>query len=699
MKEFLVGKLTWNDLPHEWFTIGGTGAFMAMALVAATYLTMTHRWKWLWKEWLTSVDPKKIGIMYFIVAGFMLLRGGLDAIMMWLQQALAPSVHVMGAQHGYLSSDHFQQIFTAHGNIMVFFVAMAFIFGLINYIVPLQIGARDLASPFLNTLGFWLYIAGVIMVNMFFVFGGQYAATGWLAIAPLSGIQFSPGTGVDYWIWSLQISGIGTTLGAINFIMTILKMRAPGMTLMKMPAFTWGSLCSMVMAVTIFPLLTATLFLMFFDRYFGAHFFTTTGGGDPMMYSNLIWMWGHPEVYVLVIPAFGAFTEIVSTFSRKPIASYGSAVAGMIGVAAFALSVWLHHFFTMGAGADINAFFGLMTMIIAIPTSVLVYTWIATMYKGRIHFSTAMLWFMGFMATFAIGGITGVMLGVPPVDFQVHNSLFLIAHFHSNVIGGVLFGVFAGINYWFPKIAGIRLNERIGKYSFWFWITGFCLSFIPMYILGLMGATRRLDHYDASTGWQPLYIMMLIGGLTIAVGVVLQIAQIVASFIQKRKLLDTTGDPWGGRTLEWATASPPQFYNFTVIPTVTSREPFLDMKEQAQQIRQFEDIHIPNNTASGIYISIFAFFVGFGFVWHIVWMAVVSIIGIIVCVVRRTFDDHTEYTLTAAEVERREEERRKKDLAAREAAAPFADEEDMGLWELIRVVVSWAWNLVRRVKV
>jgi cytochrome o ubiquinol oxidase subunit 1 len=412
MRDFLIGKLSVQDLPHEWFTIGGAGFFTVLGIAVIIILTRTKRWKWLWNEWLTSVDPKRIGIMYFFAAGFMLIsRGGLEALMMWLQQALAPSVSVLGAQHGYLSPDHFQQIFTAHGNIMVFFVAMGFIFGLINYIVPLQIGARDLASPFLNTLGFWLYIAGIVMVNMFFFFGGQYAATGWLAIAPLSGIQFSPGVGVDYMVWSLQISGIGTTLGAINFIMTIIKMRAPGMTLWKMPAFTWGSLCSMIMVVTIFPLLTATLFLMFFDRYFGAHFFTTTFGGDPMMYSNLIWMWGHPEVYVLVLPAFGAFTEIVSTFSRKPIASYTTAVLGMIGVSAFALSVWLHHFFTMGAGADINAFFGLMTMIIAIPTTVLVFTWIATMYKGRIHFGTPMLWFLGFMVTFAIGGITGVMLG------------------------------------------------------------------------------------------------------------------------------------------------------------------------------------------------------------------------------------------------------------------------------------------------
>lgn len=700
MKEFLLGKLDWHALPHEWFTWGGTVAFILLALVIVVVLTVTKRWKWLWNEWLTSVDPKKIGIMYFIAGGFMLLRGGLDAIMIWLQQALAPSVGVLESATGYLTADHFQQIFTAHGNIMVFFVAMAFIFGLINYIVPLQIGARDLASPFLNTLGFWLYIAGVVMVNMFFMLGGEYAATGWLAIAPLSGTEFSPGVGVDYWVWSLQVSGIGTTLGAINFIMTILKMRAPGMTLFKMPLFTWGSLCSMMMAVTIFPLLTATLFLLFFDRYLGTHFFTTAAGGDPMMYTNLIWMWGHPEVYVLVLPAFGAFGEIVTTFSRKRMASYMSNVFGMIGVSAFALSVWLHHFFTMGAGANVNAFFGLMTIIIAVPTSVLVLTWIATMYKGNIQFKTPMLWFLGFIGIFAIGGISGVMLAIPPADFQLHNSLFLVAHFHSTVIGGVLFGVFAALSYWFPKITGVKLNERIGRSAFVCWVIGFCLSFIPMYILGLMGAARRLDHYDASTGWQPFYVLMLIGGIMICIGVALQVVQIIASFIQKRRQLDTTGDPWDGRSLEWATASPPQFYNFTTIPKVTSRDAFWEMKQQGLAEPKYEPIHMPKNTAAGIYISIFAFLAGFGFVWEITWLIIVSFIGMIAVFVVRTFDDHTEYTLSVDEVKKLEAERKAKDEAARRPKHPLTHlhikgEEEMGVWDFVKLVFAFGSDVLK----
>jgi len=688
MRELLVGNLTWESLPHEWSTIGGTLTFILLGIFAVIVITRMKRWKWLWNDWLTSVDPKKIGIMYFIVATFMLLRGGLDVIMIWLQQSLSA-----GTSHGFLSADHFQQIFTAHGNIMVFFVAMGFIFGLINFIVPLQIGARDLASPFLNTLGFWLYVAGVIMVNTFFLFGGKYAATGWLGIAPLSGTQFSPGVGVDYMIWALQISGIGTTLGAINFIVTILKMRAPGMKLRMMPLFTWGSLCSMVMAVTVFPLLTATLFLLFFDRYIGTHFFTTTLGGNAMMYTNLIWMWGHPEVYILMLPAFGIFSEVVSTYSRKSIASYWSAVFGMIGVSFFALSVWLHHFFTMGAGGDVNAFFGLMTMVIAIPTSVLVFNWIATMYRGRIKFSTPMLWFLGFVGTFAIGGMTGVMLAQPPADFQLHNSLFLVAHFHTMVIGGVIWGIFAGISYWFPKMTGFRLNERIGRYAFWCWLVGFWMAFGPLYVLGLMGATRRLDHYD-NLNWQPFFVVALFGGILIAIAVGLQLVQIAASFIQKRQLADNTGDPWDGRSLEWSTPSPAPFYNFVNIPKVTSRDAFLQMKNQGIPKPVYKDITMPKTISLGIYIAGLAFLLGFGFIWEITWLIVVSAIGIVVCIVLRTFDEETEYIISAAELEKMEKARTQKLLARLRHDDTYKD-EDMGLREFYKSVLTWSQDFVK----
>jgi cytochrome o ubiquinol oxidase subunit 1 len=572
-------------------------------------------------------------------------------------------------------------------------VAMALIFGFVNYIVPLQIGARDLASPFMNTLGFWLYVAGVIMVNMFFFFGGEYAATGWLAVAPLSGKEFSPGVGMDYWIWSLQISGIGTTLGGINFIMTILKMRAKGMSLMKMPPFTWGSLCSMIMVVSVFPLLTMTIVLLFFDRYFGTHFFTTTGGGNPMMYTNLIWMWGHPEVYIIMLPSFGIFTEVVSTFSKKPVAFYKSNVIAMIGVSTISLLVWLHHFFTMGAGANVNSAFGVATMLISIPTSALVISWIATMYKGSISFKTPMLWLMGFVSIFGIGGITGVLLAIPPVDFQLHNSLFLVAHFHSTAIGGVLFGIFAGLNYWFPKMLGFRLNERIGRYAVWSWIIGFFVSFLPMYALGLMGATRRLNDYDASTGWQPFYIMSLIGGLIIALGLALQVIQILASIMQRKQLADTTGDPWNARTLEWSTASPPPAYNFAAIPEVHDRDVFWKMKQDGRPELPQEDIHMPKSTASGIYISAFAFLAGFGFVWEIVWLVVVSIVGIVVVFIMKGFDENSEYTLPAAEVARLERESAKRTDAAKLYARE--DAEDMGLIEFIRSAPGWLFGLAR----
>ncbi len=687
MKEFWLGKLDWSALPHEWFTIAGSVGITLMLLSLAAFITYKKSWTWLWKDWLTTVDPKKIGIMYFIVGGLMLARGGLDAIMLWAHQALA------GSGEGYLTAQHYQEIFTAHGNIMVFFVAMALIFGFVNYIVPLQIGARDLASPFMNTLGFWLYVAGVIMINMFFFFGGEYAATGWLAVAPLSGTEFSPGVGMDYWIWSLQISGIGTTLGGINFIMTILKMRAPGMSLMKMPPFTWGSLCSMMMVVSVFPLLTMTIILLFFDRYFGTHFFTTSGGGNPMMYTNLIWMWGHPEVYIIMLPSFGIFTEVVSTFSRKPVAFYKSNVIAMIGVSTISLCVWLHHFFTMGADANVNSAFGVATMLIAIPTSALVISWIATMYKGRISFKTPMLWLLGFVVIFGVGGITGVLLAIPPVDFQLHNSLFLIAHFHSNAVGGVLFGIFAGLSYWAPKMLGFRLNERIGRYAVWSWIVGFFVAFTPLYVLGLMGATRRLDTYDASTGWQPFFVMSFIGGLIIALGVVLQVVQIIASIMQRKQLADTTGDPWNARTLEWSMPSPPQEYNFTAIPEVTTRDVFWKMKEDNAQPLPYEDIHMPKRTATGIYISAFAFLAGFGFVWEIVWLVVVSIVGIIVVFVMKGFDEHAEYTISASKVSQMEATRAKKIEEAKQYARD--DHEDMGLIEFMRTAPGWLFGLVR----
>lgn len=644
MEQLIFGKLTWEALPHEWFTVGGTIAVTGMLLTAAAYLTYTKRWKWLWNNWLTSTDPKKIGVMYIFMAFLMFVRGAMDAIMIWLQQALA------SGNQGYLSADHFQQIFTAHGNIMVFFVTMGFLFGLLNIVIPMQIGARDVASPLLNTLGFWLYVAGAILINIFFVFGGEFSAVGWLAVAPLSGIKFSPGVGVDYWIWALQISGIGTLLGGINFIMTIVKMRAPGMTMMRLPIFVWSSLFGMILVLAIFPILSATLLLLSLDRTLGMHFFTAEMGGDPMLYVNLIWSWGHPEIYVLILPVFGIYSEIVSTFSQKRLYGYRLSVASGFVVMMLSLLVWLHHFFTMGAGADVNSFFGIMTMLIAIPTGTLIFNWLMTMYKGRIIFASPMYWFFGFLATFSLGGVAGVMMGTPGIDFQVHNSLFLVAHFHTMVVGGALFGIFAGVTYWFPKALGFKLDERLGKYAFWCWLVGFYLAFVPLYVLGLMGATRRLDHYDPSLGWQGLFIVAFIGGVVISIGVALQVLQVIVSVRNRKQLADTTGDPWNGKSLEWATSSPPPVYNFAVIPEVTSQDAWQIIKQQPKVKPVYQAIHMPKNTASGIYISAFLFMFGFAMVWHIWWLAAVCLVGSIVCLIRRAFDDETEYTITAEEL-------------------------------------------------
>ena len=656
----IFGKLTWDALPHEWFTIGGTVAIILGGLFVAGLLTYFKRWTWLWKEWLTSTDPKKIGVMYIVVASLMLFRGALDAGMIWLQQSLS-----VGSSQGYLNASHFQQIFTAHGSIMILFVTMGFLFGLMNYIIPLQIGARDVAFPLLNTVSFWLYVAGSVLINLFFMAGGQFSAAGWLAMPPLSELAYSPGVGVDYWIWSLQISGLGSLLSGINILVTIIKMRAPGMTLMKMPMFVWTTLCSMFLVISAFPILTMTLILLSLDRTLGMHFFTSGFGGNPMMYVSLVWSWGHPEVYILMIPAFGIYSEIVAVFCQKRLFGYTSLVWAAIGITLLSMLVWLHHFFTMGAGADVNAFFGIMTGIIALPTGAQVYNWLATMYRGRIIFSSPMYWFMGFVCTFTLGGVAGVVLGIPGIDFELHNTLFLVAHFHTMVIGGALFGIFAGITYWWPKVTGFKLNERIGKYAFWFWLVGFFVSFMPLYILGFMGATRRMDHYDASTGFQSLFIVAAFGFLIIAAGAALQVWQIIVSIKERKENLDTTGDPWNGRTLEWATSSPPPEYNFAIIPEVHERDAFWEMKagkSENQNVgksetKRYEDITMPKNTAVGIYISGFVFLMGFALVWQIWWLLVVGLVGAVTCVIIRSFDEETEYVITAAEVARIERKR------------------------------------------
>lgn len=640
----LLGKLSTDAFPKEIVTIGGAISMAGALILAAAFITYKRRWKWLWKEWLTTVDPKRIGIMYIIVAVLMLARGLADAIMMRAQQATS-----VGSHHGVISADTFQQVFSAHGTIMIFFVGMGLVFGLINLVMPLQIGSRDVAFPTLNAASFWLFAAGMALINTSLVIG-EFSAAGWLAYPPLSELAYSPGVGVDYWIWSLEIAGIGSLLSGVNFITTIIKMRAPGMSLMKMPMFTWSAFGSLVLIAFAFPILTVTLTLLFLDRAFGFHFFTSTAGGNPMMYVNLIWAWGHPEVYILVLPAFGVFSEIVPTFSGKRLFGYTSMVWAIWAIVLLSFTVWLHHFFTMGAGADVNAFFGITTMLIAVPTGVKIFNWLFTMYRGRVRLTSPMLWFLGFVFLFTLGGVAGVMMAVPPIDFQVHNSLFLVAHFHTMIISGVIFGLFAGITYWFPKFIGFSLNEWLGKMAAKFWIAGFVLAFGPLYILGLMGATRRMDHYDASLGWQPLFIVAAIGVGVLTIGGLCQLMQLAVSVIS-RKDHSAGADPWNGRTLEWSVPSPVPEYVFAVIPTVTDRDQFwADKQAHRRPPKTYLPIRLPRNNPTGILIGGFSFLVGFAAVWHIWWLAVACVAACIVVVADRAASEGNEFTIPAKEV-------------------------------------------------
>jgi len=650
----MFGKLSLSAIPYQNpIVMTAVGGASLLALTILALITYYRKWPYLWKEWLTSLDHKRIGVMYIILALIMLLRGISDAIMIRTQQALAA-----GTSQGYLPPGHFDQIFSAHGTIMIVFMAMPFLVGLMNIVVPQQIGARDVAFPFLNSVSFWLTAVGAALV-MAALGVGEFSKAGWSGYAPLTERAYNPGTGVDYWIWAFQIAGIGSLMTGINFLVTILRMRAPGMRLLRMPLFVWTTFFTNVLMVFAFPVLTVALALITLDRYLGMHFFTNALGGNMMMYANLFWIWGHPEVYIVILPAFGVFSEVVATFSGKRLFGYKSLVYATAAITVLSFSVWVHHFFTMGAGPDVNIYFGVATMLIAIPTGVKIFNWLFTMYRGRVRFTTPMYWTLGFLSTFAIGGMTGVLLSVPPADYVLHNSLFLVAHFHNVLIAGALFGFFAGLHYWFPKAIGFRLNEAWGKRAFWCWLIGFYLAFMPLYVLGLMGMPRRMHHYE-NLAWHPYLIIAAGGALLILIGILFQGIQLLVSIRDRSATRDFTGDPWNGRTLEWATASPPAEYNFAKIPVVYDIDAFTDMKEKGiayERPDRYQDILMPKNTAKGVFIGGFAFLFGFAMVWYIWWLAVLSGLALLFIVIARSMDEDIETIIPAAEVERIEEER------------------------------------------
>jgi cytochrome o ubiquinol oxidase subunit 1 len=643
---FLFGKLTLDALPfYSPIAAGGAAVIVLGGITVLAVVWRLKAFAYLWREWLTSTDHKKIGMMYVILALVMLLRGFVDALMMRAQQAIA-----MDAP-GYLTPDHFQQVFSSHGTIMVFFMGMTFLFGLMNYVVPLQLGARDVAFPMLNAISLWLTAAGTALVMASLVIG-VFSTGGWTGYPPYTELSYSPTVGVDYWILALLIAGTGTTLSGINFVVTIYKLRAPGMKLMQMPLFCWTALCASLLVIFAVPGLTVAAGLLGLDRYLGMHFFTNDGGGNLMNYANLFWIFGHPEVYILILPAFGIYSTVIPAFAHKRLFGYTVLVYATMCIAVLSFTVWLHHFFTMGADANVNAFFGIMTMVIAVPTGVKVYDWILTMFRGRITFTTPMLWSIAFILTFVIGGMTGVILSIPPLDYVFHNTLFLIAHFHNMLIPGMLFGLFAGYAFWFPKATGFALDERWGKRAFWFWVTGFYLAFMPLYVLGFMGAVRRMTYYDQPE-WQIWFVVAAIGALSVLCGIICQVIQLVVSIRNRRQTRNFAGDPWDAQTLEWATSSPPPQYNFAVQPVVNALDQFRKMKDSGRAYawpKRYEDIEVPRNSMTGVALGATAFVFGFAVVWHIWWLAALSLVAIVGTIIARSFATNTTRIIPAAEV-------------------------------------------------
>jgi cytochrome o ubiquinol oxidase subunit I len=598
---------------------GSSWVVIIGAVITAALLSWFRLWGLLWSKWLISVDHKRIGVMYIALALVMLVRGALEGVVMRAQQA-------DGLHGGFLSADHFAQLFSTHGTIMIFFMAMPFLTGLMNIVVPLQIGARDVSFPMLNSLSLGLTVSGAMLVMISLVIG-DFSTGGWSAYPPYTERNFQPGAGPDYWIWAVTLAGLGSTLTGINFVVTIFKERAPGMNLLRMPIFTWNALCTSLLLVFAMPPLTVAALMLAGDRYLGFHFFTNSLGGNMMNYANLFWQFGHPEVYILVLPSFGIYGEVISTYSGKRLYGYVTLVIATMAIGFLSFGVWLHHFFTMGQDSDVNAVFGIATMLIGIPTGVKVYDWMATMFRGRIRFSVPMVYALAFMVLFVLGGLTGILLANPPVDFQVHNTLFLVAHFHNMLIPGTLFGLFAGYTYWFPKVFGFRLNERWGYIAACSWIVGFVLAFMPLYAVGLMGMTRRAVSY-ANAAFEPWFLVADVGAFFITIALVSMCVQLYVSIRDRELARDIGGDPWDARTLEWATPSPVPSYNFPVIPHVHALDAFAVAKEAGlgyQEPASYSDVYLPGDTNIGVVTAVFGTALGFGLVWYMWWLALVSL--------------------------------------------------------------------------
>ena len=647
----VFGRLSMDALPfYSGIATAAASLVVVGAVAVVVLLTWLGRWGWLWREWLTSLDHKKIGIMYVILSLVMLSRGVVEGSMMRAQQAIALD------NPGYLPPEHFAQLFSTHGSIMVFFMAMPFLTGIINFALPLQIGARDVSFPLLNSISLWLTAggAGLMMVSLVI---GKFSTGGWSGYPPYTDASFSPGVGPNYWIFAVTLGSIASTMTGINVAVTIYKRRCGGMTPFRMPLFCWTSLCTAILMIFAMPPLTVATALLALDRYLDMHFFTNDGGGNMMNFANLFWLFGHPEVYILILPAFGVYSQVISNFSSKVLYGYDSLIVATMCIAVLSFTVWVHHFFTMGQSADLNAVFGVATMTIGIPTGVKIFDWIFTMYRGRVRFTVPMLYALAFMVLFTVGGLTGILLANPAIDFQVHNSVFLVAHFHNMLIPGLLYGMLAAYTYWFPKAFGFRLDEWWGRLSCGFWVSGFCLAFLPLYPLGLMGMPRRTQEFF-EPDYLPYTIVAGIGALLLLAALASLFVQLVLSIRRRKSLAVPAGDPWNGRTLEWAVPCPAPEYNFAVLPIVSSRDAFHAAKADGTAYpkrRFYSDIEMPRNSMTGVVFGLSLAAASFGLVWYIWWLAALGVMVAAGAVIARSFVLDTMRVIPAEEVRRQDE--------------------------------------------